>query len=208
MDDDTLNISFFSDEAWIHLSGYINSQNTRMWSAENPHYFQETPLHPQKIGVWIALSRRRLIGPIFFHNTISAETYRTEILQPFLNELHDDELRQGFFQQDGARAHTANETIQYLQEYFDDRVISKNAIINFPPRSCDLTPLDFFVWPFIKNSIYKTPIASLQELQDRIIEKCQEINNTPHLLENAINGIRRRAILCLQENGGHFSHLL
>ncbi|RZC39872.1 hypothetical protein BDFB_015338, partial [Asbolus verrucosus] len=38
----------------------------RMWSTENPHYFEETPLHPQKIGVWFAISRRRLIGPIFF----------------------------------------------------------------------------------------------------------------------------------------------
>jgi hypothetical protein len=25
-----------SDEAWIHLSGYVNSQNTRHWTAGNP----------------------------------------------------------------------------------------------------------------------------------------------------------------------------
>jgi hypothetical protein len=40
-------IFFFDDEAWFHLLGYLNSQNIRMWSAENPHFFQE--LH---ITVW------------------------------------------------------------------------------------------------------------------------------------------------------------
>ncbi|CAH1365997.1 unnamed protein product, partial [Tenebrio molitor] len=36
-DDRLLDISFFSDEAWVHLSGYVNSQNYRIWSSENPH---------------------------------------------------------------------------------------------------------------------------------------------------------------------------
>src|SRR5579872_1536680 len=68
MNDDLLNLTFFSHEAWFHLSGYVNSQNMRMWSTDNPHVFTETPLYAQKIGVWMAVSRRR-IGPIFcqFH---------------------------------------------------------------------------------------------------------------------------------------------
>jgi hypothetical protein len=49
--DEILDITFFTDEAWFHLSGYINSQNTRVWALENPHEFKETPLHPLKIGV-------------------------------------------------------------------------------------------------------------------------------------------------------------
>jgi hypothetical protein len=43
----------------------------RMWSDENPHYYIEVPLHSQKIGVWAAISRRRLIGPIFFEGKYS-----------------------------------------------------------------------------------------------------------------------------------------
>jgi hypothetical protein len=27
---------FIADEAYFHLSGYVNSQNTRIWSGENP----------------------------------------------------------------------------------------------------------------------------------------------------------------------------
>lgn len=56
----------FTDESWFHLSGYVNSQNMRMWSANNPHFFVEAPLHPQKVGVWAAICQRRIIGPIFF----------------------------------------------------------------------------------------------------------------------------------------------
>jgi hypothetical protein len=57
-DNRTLDLSFFSDEAWFHLSGYVNSQNCRIWSTENTHVFQETPLHPIKVGEWLAESRR------------------------------------------------------------------------------------------------------------------------------------------------------
>ncbi|CAH1382739.1 unnamed protein product, partial [Tenebrio molitor] len=71
--DETLDCTFSSDEAWFHLSGFINSQTMRMWSVDNPHLFRETPLHPLKIGVWVGMSRRRLIGPIFLEDSVTTE---------------------------------------------------------------------------------------------------------------------------------------
>ena len=65
-----LDVTFFTDEAWFHLSGYVNSQNTRIWAAENPHTVHEEPLHSQKIGVWCGVSRRRIIGPIFLNKQL------------------------------------------------------------------------------------------------------------------------------------------
>ena len=106
MNNDLLNLTFFSDEAWFHLSGYVNSQNMRMWSTDNPHFFVESPLHAQKIGVWIAVSRRRIIGSIFFNFTVNAERYRNNILNEFFQQHRKDELQNGYFQQDGATAHT------------------------------------------------------------------------------------------------------
>jgi hypothetical protein len=60
----------FTDEALFHLSGYVNSQNSRFWSSKNPHLFHEVPLHSQKIGCWCAISCKRSVGPIFFSETV------------------------------------------------------------------------------------------------------------------------------------------
>ncbi|RZB45730.1 hypothetical protein BDFB_015069 [Asbolus verrucosus] len=43
-----------------------------------------------------------------------------------------------------------------------DRIIGRNTAIPWPPRSCDLTLCDFFLWPYIKNSIYTTPVDNLE----------------------------------------------
>ena len=45
-------------------------------------------------------------GPIFFDDTVNAVRYRA-MLQVFIDQLHDDELQEGFFQHDNATAHTA-----------------------------------------------------------------------------------------------------
>jgi hypothetical protein len=66
---------FLSDEAWLHHTRYVNCQNTPIWSTENPHATHETPLHPVKIGMWFAMSRRTIVGPIFFENTINSGRY-------------------------------------------------------------------------------------------------------------------------------------
>ncbi|XP_063919174.1 uncharacterized protein LOC135134425 [Zophobas morio] len=207
-DDELLEKTFFTDEAWFHLSGYVNSQNMRMWNQEKPPFYVEAPLHAQKIGVWAAISRRRIIGPFFFNGNLTAIRYLEEILGPFIRELHDDELAFGFFQQDGATAHTAQITIATLREFFDQRVIGRNTEHIWPPRSCDLTPADFFLWPHLKNTIYCTPVNDLEVLGNRITEKINEINNNEVMLNNVIDAVRRRVLLCLQENGEHFQHLL
>jgi hypothetical protein len=218
--------TFFSDESWFHLSGYVNSQNMRMWSGENPHYYIEVPLHSQKIGVWAAISRRRLIGPIFFEGkysimyatfknlnveiagTLNAERYRLEILTPFIETLLDDELTQGYFQQDGARIHTTWANFNFLMEFYDNRLISLNMPHEWPPRSCDLTPCDFFLWPYIKNSIFSAAVVDMDDLRQRITNKFKEINNSPWILQNVIDSIERRVRLCMDEGGGHITHLL
>ena len=74
---DVLDVTFLTDKAWFHLSGYVNSQNSRLWSSDNPHSLHETLLHDKKVGVWVAISRRtcRIVGPIFFMNTINSARY-------------------------------------------------------------------------------------------------------------------------------------
>lgn len=206
-DNELLDKTFFSDESWFYLNGYVNSQNMRMWTNEKPdNFFVETTLHPQKIGVWCAISRRRIIGPIFFNGTLTGERYRQEIIMPFIEQLDDEEITQGYFQQDGARAHTAGETINMLQQFFQNRLITLNTEHEFPPRSCDITPCDFFLWPFLKNSIYRVQIPDLADLQIRIAERINGIDNA--ILQNVFSSIRRRCEKCFEQGGGHFEQFL
>jgi hypothetical protein len=57
---------FMNDEAWFHLSGLVNAQNTCHWDTENPHAVHEVPLHDQKVGPWCAVSGQKIIRPVFF----------------------------------------------------------------------------------------------------------------------------------------------
>ena len=70
----------------------------------------------------------------------------------FVDQLDDDELRNGYFQQDGGTCHTSNESMTEIESFFDDRIISKAL---WPPRSPDLSPPDFFffVWRLKRKSL-------------------------------------------------------
>jgi hypothetical protein len=48
--EEILDVTFFTDEAWFHLSEYVNSQNIRLWGSKNPHEFKAMSLHDQKVG--------------------------------------------------------------------------------------------------------------------------------------------------------------
>ncbi|GFU69460.1 hypothetical protein TNCV_2282291 [Trichonephila clavipes] len=62
----------------------------------------------------------------------------------FIPELNNHDVQELWFQQDGATCHTARATIDLLKDTFGDRLISRFGAVNWPPRSCDLTPLDYF----------------------------------------------------------------
>ncbi|GFU79227.1 uncharacterized protein TNCV_2137501 [Trichonephila clavipes] len=61
----------------------------------------------------------------------------------FIPELNNHDVQERWFQQDGATCHTARATIDLLKDTFGDRLISRFGSVNWPPRSCDLTPLDY-----------------------------------------------------------------
>jgi hypothetical protein len=60
------------------------------------------------------------------------------------------EITYSWFQQDGAIAHTAYNSINVLNEIFGERVISRNLC---PSRSSDLTPPEFYLWGAAKSCI-------------------------------------------------------
>ena len=73
--------------------------------------------------------------------------------------------------------------------------------IAWPARSPDLSPLDFWLWGYLKDKVYSHSVATLQELRDAIEDELQSIpagmvhNATLSVVENAkklisINGLQ------------------
>ena len=174
-----------------------------MWSSENPHKFVEKPLHSIKVGVWCAMSRRRIIGPIFFTQTITAERYCNELFCSFVDELSEEEKLTAYFQQDGATAHTANSTLRFLNNTFQTRVISKGI---WPPRSPDLSVLDFYLWGAVKQKVYQNKPQNLQELRNNIRHQIVAIKQEG--IHRVFENLKRRIDLCIGELGRHFQQLL
>jgi hypothetical protein len=55
-----------------------------------------------------------------------------------------------------------------LNERFPDARIGRGGPIPWPPRSPDLSSIDYFLWWYIKNIVYAEKIRNIQQLQDRI----------------------------------------
>ena len=45
----------------------------------------------------------------------------------------------------------------------------------FPPRSCDLTPLDYYLWGAVKDKCYADKPETIDALKDNIREAIGEI---------------------------------
>lgn len=196
----------FSDEAHFYLSGTVNKQNCRIWATENPHAIHQQPLYDKKTTVWCGFWAGGVIGPYFFDETVNGERYRqmlTDFLWPELTRLALDNM---WFQQDGATCHTARDTIELIQQKFGERVISAKADVPWPSRSCDLTPLDFFLWGFLKSKVYASKPATIEELKENIRQEISEI--TADLCQKVIkNGVLRLAH-AEKSRGGHLQDIV
>ncbi|GFW04663.1 putative DD41D transposase [Trichonephila clavipes] len=180
----------FSDEAHFWLNVYVNKQNCRIWSEANPQVYVETPFHPEKLTVWCALWAGGIIRPYFFKNdeghnvTVIGDRYRSMITNFFIPELNNHDVQELWFQQDGAACHTARATIDLLKDTFGDHLISRFGPVNWPPRSCDLTPLDYFLWGYVKSLVYADKPQTLDHLEENIRRVIADIR--PQMLEKVI----------------------
>ncbi|CAK9801727.1 Transposable element Tc3 transposase [Anthophora quadrimaculata] len=202
----------FSDEAHFWLNGFVNKQNCRISGESNPQQYQESPLHPEKITVWCGFWSGGVIEPYIFRNengqvvTVNGERYRamiTDFLWPQLDDLDLDDM---WFQQDGATCHTSGVTLELLQEKFPGRVISRRSDVEWPPRSCDLTPLDFFLWGYVKSLVYSNKPITIDQLENNIVKTIGEIQ--PELCNRVMQNWTSRIESCKRSRGGHLNDII
>ncbi|GFW12212.1 putative transposable element [Trichonephila clavipes] len=119
------------------------------------------------------------------HNvTVNGDRYRALINNFFIPELNNHDAQELWFQQEGATCHTARATIDLLKDTFGDRLISRFGPVNWPPRSCDLTTLNYFLWGYVKSLVYADKPPTLDHLEDNIRRVIADIR--PQMLEKVI----------------------
>lgn len=201
----------WTDECLFTENGHINAHNDHYWNDTKPSFVQE--IHHQRkfsVSVWCGIWNGKLIGPVFYEGTLTAIKY----LQLILNGIVTDTLettplslvKKMYFQQDGAPAHKAINVTNWLNENFNKQWIGLNGPTEWPPRSPDLTPLDFYFWGRLRTLVYNTRPLNVTDLKQKIINACNNI--TGGELQNIYRSIIRRAQLCIGVDGKHFENAL
>ncbi|GBN08167.1 hypothetical protein AVEN_1034-2-1, partial [Araneus ventricosus] len=119
-------------------------------------------------------------------------------------DLPLSDLRNVWFQHDGAPPHKVSSVQQYIRDTFQQQVIGCGGCVEWPPRSPDLNPLDFFLWGYIKQRLYATPPLTLQELRNRITDACARVS--PAILCSVQREVQSRVPMCIVAEGHHFEH--
>ena len=63
-------------------------------------------------------------------------------------KIEEEDIGNIWFQQE------AEATLNVLRAVSEDRIISRRADVVWPPRSWDLTPLDYYLWGAVTDKCY------------------------------------------------------
>lgn len=198
----------WTDESKFSREGIVNRKNCHYWASENPHLNRRAHFQVNfSFNVFCLIMDDRFLFHIFEGN-LNSDRY-LEILRGIVTNFLDDlplNNLQNWYQMDGAPAHSTYAVHRQLTNMFEDRWIGRNGPWRWPARSPDLTPLDFFLWGYIKNEVYASPVHTREELELRVTTAFRRLN--PRHIHNACTrGVHSRILKCLQQNGGYFEHL-
>ena len=71
-----------------------------------------------------------------------------------------------------------------------EHFISSSEKVNWPPRSCDLTPIEYLLWGYVKAHVYRDKPASIDALEDNIEAFIREI--PAEMLERVCQNCNKR----------------
>ncbi|KAL5468869.1 hypothetical protein EMCRGX_G029995 [Ephydatia muelleri] len=77
----------------------------------------------------------------------------------------------------------------------EDRWMGRGGPIPWPAQSPDLSPLDFWLWGYLKNKVYANAVTTLDQLRQAITDEIQAILAT--MVQCATLGVVRKAELLI-----------
>ena len=144
---------FFSDEKIFKATQLLNVQNDRIYAPsafkkstiENKRLYVKRSGFPMSLMVSVAVSKVGKLS-IFFVEPgakVNGAYYREKLLASMIPEMDRLTGYQPYvFMQDGARFHTANETVRFLNQ---QRYLTSLQPNMWPPNSPDPNPVDYCV---------------------------------------------------------------
>lgn len=199
----------FSDECRFQLTGEPNQQNYRYWSTQNEHLMLQT--HTQyrgSVNVWAGILGPHIIGPFFIADRLTGAAYLNflqEEVGPAIDELGIN--YEFWYQHDGCPAHYQRDVLDYLNHVFPNRWIGRGGEINWPPRSPDLSPNDFFLWGTLHDRLYNgRTYQNVDALRAAILAECRQISH--YQLAATRRNFYDRLGYCSAVNGDLFEHLI
>ena len=97
---------------------------------------------------------------------------------------------------------------EFLIESFPNRWLGRGGPVARPPRSPELTPMDYYLWGHIKTLVYESKVDSRAALRRRVFVAAQHIRNHPHNISSATESLLKRTKNCMATGGGHFEQVL
>jgi len=88
-----------------------------------------------------------------------------------------------------------------LDAKFPNRWIERDGPTPWPPRSPDITPLDFFLEEYVKDKVCSTPVPDITNLKARITDSFATISE--HMLENTWREIDFQLEVLRAKKGAH-----
>jgi len=101
-----------------------------------------------------------------------------------------------YFQHDGAPPHYTNRVRELLNKLFPNRWLGRGGPVAWPPRSPDLTPLDYCLWGHMKTLVNETKVDSRAARPRRVFAAAEQIKNHPHNIACATGSLKIRAENC------------
>ena len=65
----------------------------------------------------------------------------------------------------------------FLNEILRNKWIERRDLIEYPPPSPDLKPMNFFSWEYIRNKVYAMKPTTVAELRAATALECAQIRN-------------------------------
>ena len=109
------------------------------------------------------------------------------------------------FQHDGAPPNYDGRVIRLLNENLPSAWVGRRGPNNWPARSPDLTPLDFLLWGYVKELVFRTQCRNVTQLKRRITTAVRIINGV--MLGNFWKSLKERLNAVIREDSGHFENL-